>query len=266
MTRNQRQPLLSYLTLPSVAILKTGPCFPICLLSSRAPAARPAKRLISAEFLPPHLTASPLRVCCHLGAYCSRHRAPGLENPFPAEARELFGACDPVGAGQTGVRFSCPEWLWRVLPWVRREWRQGLTHHPGGLGQALEHICSQHSSRPHQPPGILMRVSCDCRFLAVRAGRSPLSSVTGARHTEIAISACHQGPSLSSWTRWERLCLLLHPLTWPFSALRPEMSFSLFESRIPLSSHPSAGLHILVREAMAHGRQTKPKWGRCTAA
>lgn len=110
------------------------------------------------------------------------------------------------------------------------------------------------------------RVSSDYRFLAVRAGRSPLSSVTDARHAEIAISACHQGPSLSSQTRWERLCLLLCPLTQPFNAPRPEMSASPFESRIPPTSQPSTGLHRLAREAMAHSRQTKPKWGSCAAA
>lgn len=161
-TPNRRQPLLSYLTLPSVAILKTGPCFPIRLLSRCAPAARPAKHLISAEFLPPHLTASPLRVCCHLGAYCSRHHAPGLENPFPLEARESigreskwkhFGACDPVGAGQAGARFSYPGWLWSFCHGYNM--RQGLTHHPGGPGQAPEPVCSQNPSRSHQPPGLL---------------------------------------------------------------------------------------------------------------
>lgn len=82
-----------------------------------------------------------------------------------------------------------------------------------------------------QAPGVLMIVLLCCRFLVIRAGLNPPSSVTNTHHAETAISICHHGPRLNSWTREERLYLLACVLAQPFNTLSPgpalrKMSFS----------------------------------------
>lgn len=117
-----------------------------------------------------------------------------------------------------------------------------------------------------------MTVLSRCRFLAVRAGLSPPSSVTNTHHAEIAISVCHHGPSLNSQTREERLYLLSCLLAQPFNAPSPEpalwvMNFSklyLVLSSPDLRRPPSHSI-LSCEDPLLSGWDAAAVWRLCAA-
>lgn len=84
--------------------------------------------------------------------------------------------------------------------------------YPAGLSQDMGYVSSRHSSRDSSSLQLFYcQALCHCRFPAVSVILNPLCrnmGVANTHHAEIAISVCHHGPSVNSWTREERLYLL----------------------------------------------------------